>query len=113
MTRNPSWMRTALQTSEAVLLPALLPQRTDPVWRQLQEETENISPFVTTAIDDPQSETQALSTYVRSRGSMAGRSVLRAVGRTNTPVGMSTYQRPQYYAKTSKSTPIRSGYRYS
>lgn len=77
------WMRPALQKSEAVLLPAL-PRRMGTT-RLL-----NCSPGVSAAdnafipvADDchsAQNPSMELSTYVRPRGSMAGRSVLRAAG---------------------------------
>ncbi len=76
--QNEWWMRPALQKSEAVLLPAL------PRTRGTMRFDNRLSlpvhgPFrpVTEEWKSPSTE---LSTYVRPRGSMAGRSVLRAVG---------------------------------
>lgn len=76
------WTQPALQTSEAVLLPAL-EGREDAAFRHVTDEW-----------DAPQG--LALSTYVRPRGSMAGRSVLRAVGVRSAPYlrGASPSTRP-------------------
>ena len=86
--QHESWMQPALQTSEAVLLPALerrsmaLPRFgnrylissvPDDAFRPAGEAWEQEQPL-------------ALSTYVRPRGSMAGRSVLRAAGIRTEPV---------------------------
>jgi len=85
--QKESWMQPALQTSEAVLLPALerqsmslprfgnryLPSAPADTFRPVTERWETEQPL-------------ALSTYVRPRGSMAGRSVLRAAGVRTTPV---------------------------
>jgi len=86
--QHESWMQPALQTSEAVLLPALerrsmaLPRFgnryltssvPDDAFRPASEAWEHKQPL-------------ALSTYVRPRGSMAGRSVLRAAGIRTEPV---------------------------
>lgn len=97
------WMRPALQKSEAVLLPAL--QRavgellfSDPYFYN----TSGVDPFVPIQGDEmapmvsPDTMTTALSTYVRPRGSMAGRSVLRAVGVAENPY-MRGGARPTYY----------------
>lgn len=67
------WMRPALQTSEAVLLPAL----------ETQDSTSArsaASDFLPVKDKWETPPNLALSTYVRPRGSMAGRSVLRAAG---------------------------------
>ena len=80
--QNDWWMRPALQKSEAVLLPAL-PRRLAGT-RILNHYSH--SPSVTgtflPANDEwaVQKPVMELSTYVRPRGSMAGRSVLRAAG---------------------------------
>lgn len=65
------WTRPALQPSEAVLLPAL-ETREDSAFRPAWQEWDAPQPL-------------ALSTYVRPRGSMAGRSVLRALERHAAP----------------------------
>ncbi|MEA5015995.1 MAG: hypothetical protein VB099_15695 [Candidatus Limiplasma sp.] len=100
------WMRPALQKSEAVLLPALQrvvgePQFSDPYYYITSGE----DPFVPIQGDEmapaPQAAgvtTTALSTYVRPRGSMAGRSVLRAAGVAENPY-MRQGARPTYYQK--------------
>lgn len=74
------WTQPALQTSEAVLLPALEGREED-AFRPVTDEWET-----------PQN--LALSTYVRPRGSMAGRSVLRAVGVRSTSYLSSPSGRP-------------------
>lgn len=72
------WMRPALQKSEAILMPAL--HRRGP-WESLLPDG---FPAVAQRADAfqalPAAQTTALSTYVRPRGSMAGRGVLRAAG---------------------------------
>lgn len=94
------WMRPALHKSEAVLMPAMGKNRTyeplfsDRVNRKNAEDTFLPIPSEVT--------TTALSTYVRPRGSIAGRGILKAAG-----VSLSPYSTP----KQSKS-PImaRRGY---
>lgn len=86
--QNESWMQPALQVSEAVLLPAL--ERRSMSARRFGNR------YLTSSVSSdafrPASEIWgteqplALSTYVRPRGSMAGRSVLRAVGLRTVPV---------------------------
>ena len=92
--QNESWMQPALQASEAVLLPAL--ER-----RSLALPRFGNRFLPSPAPDDafrPASEVWdaepqlALSTYVRPRGSMAGRSVLRAAGLRTEPI----YRRARY-----------------
>ena len=103
MPRN-LWMRPALQKSEAVLMPAL--QRrpaaeatfSDRYARMIAKE----STFLPAVIPSPP-ETTALSTYVRPRGSVAGRSVLRAVGMLADP--LSVRGRPLYYQKRQPVAP--------
>ena len=79
---NELWMQPALQVSEAVLLPAL--EKRNMNYQRFGNLF--LSPSVTPdgfrPADSPweSSEMLALSTYVRPRGSMAGRSVLRAAG---------------------------------
>lgn len=81
--QNEWWMRPALQKSEAVLLPAL-PRRmgtTRLLNRSSGVSTSN-NAFVPVGGDwhSAAKPSMELSTYVRPRGSMAGRSVLRAAG---------------------------------
>lgn len=76
--QNEWWMRPALQKSEAVLLPALprptaAGARFSHCFSHIKMSDEPFRPWAG-------EETTALSTYVRPRGSMAGRSVLRAAG---------------------------------
>ncbi len=90
------WMRPALQISEAVLLPAL-PRRSilsDPrFWDRFPNITTSGNPFRPVPEDDVTNDNMALSTFVRERGSMAGRGVLRAVGIRLDPYAA---QRPAY-----------------
>jgi len=86
--QNEWWMRPALQKSEAVLLPALersayaLPRFSD----RFAHVRTPTGPFRPVEGDwSSPVESTALSTYVRPRGSMAGRSVLRAAGVYMTP----------------------------
>lgn len=80
--QNELWMQPALQVSEAVLLPALEKRninfpRFGNRFLSPTVSAENFRPADSTW---DKSEPLALSTYVRPRGSMAGRSVLRAAG---------------------------------
>ncbi len=110
------WMRPALQKSEAVLLPALQryrigePQFSDPYYYISSVD----NPFLpiegndfAVAVNTPAQEVTALSTYVRPRGSMAGRSVLRAAGISENrwlwPVSRPTYYQPSQ----NKTKPVR------
>ena len=101
MFQRSIWMRPALQTSEAVLLPAL-PQHQPAqpgfsdlyTYRKAAED-----PFRPLPLEDQPVQSLALSTYVRPRGSMAGRSVLRAAGVTGSP--FMPRGKPQYYAGRS------------
>lgn len=75
------WMRPALQRNEAVLLPAL-ERNSRPSLHLLGQLNRTPRPsehFVPISEEWPV-QTTALSTYVRPRGSMAGRGVLRAAG---------------------------------
>lgn len=80
--QNEWWMRPALQKSEAVLLPAL--ERRSYSEYRFSDRFTHVKPSddmfrpVTDAWNTQ--ESKALSTYVRTRGSMAGRGVLRAAG---------------------------------
>lgn len=79
--QNESWMQPALQASEAVLLPAL--ERRSLSARRFGNRYLPAAPadaFRPVTESWPAEPTLALSTYVRPRGSMAGRSVLRAAG---------------------------------
>lgn len=92
---NEWWMRPALQQSEAVLLPALerrtyAPPRFSDRYTHAKAESDPFRP-VTADWAAPAQEL-ALSTYVRPRGSMAGRGVLRAAGVSSG----SALCRPQY-----------------
>ena len=85
--QNEWWMRPALQKSEAVLLPAL--PRTQgrcfsDQFLHYKQASDTFRP-----VSDA-SQTTALSTYVRPRGSMAGRSVLRAAGVHMVPYRLSS-----------------------
>lgn len=98
------WMRPALQTSEAVLLPAL------PRHRLAEPRFSDRFTHVKTSQDpfrpipaEGEQQNMALSTYVRPRGSMAGRSVLRAAGVTGDP--FSCRKKPQYYTPKQRTIP--------
>ncbi len=86
------WMRPALQVSEAVLLPALPrhmvaePRFSDRFTHVKASE----NPFRPVPEEGETRTTMALSTYVRPRGSMAGRGILRAVGVRENPYSRST-----------------------
>lgn len=113
MLQRSVWMRPALQTREAVLLPALSRQRlADPYFSDRYTKIKNAEdPFRPIPEENiPQNlEVTALSTYVRPRGSMAGRGVLRAAG---VYCGFcSRGRKPQYYAKSSAGLRQRYGRR--
>ena len=79
------YMKPALQPSEAVLLPALSGRRRfEPL--TVEPARPERDPFIPVS-GDWNGQTTALSTQVRSVGSMAGRSVLRQVG-----IGASPYR---------------------
>lgn len=104
------WMRPALQTSEAVLLPALVKRQTmEPFFSdRFTHVVAGEDPFRPV----PQSDSQpslALSTYVRPRGSMAGRSVLRAAGVMGDP--FARRGRPRYYSASQGRMPYGAGWR--
>lgn len=81
------WLRPALHKSEAVMMPALGHRRVrEPLFSDRNGvKSENAFVPVPQAVT-----TTALSTYVRPRGSMAGRSVLRAAG-----VSLNPYASPK------------------
>lgn len=82
MIQRSLWTRPALQKSEAVLLPALPRFRTaEPLYSDRHTRAKaDEEVFRPIAPDTSGPASLALSPYVRSRGSMAGRSVLRAAG---------------------------------
>ena len=95
MIQRSLWKRPALQTSEAVLLPALPRMKAaEPVYSDGYLHVRPVEETPRTA----------LSTYVRPRGSMAGRSVLRAVG-----IGADPY----LHRKTESGWPGRRAGRFS
>jgi len=100
--QNEWWMRPALQVSEAVLLPAL--PRVSSGMPRFSHRFAHVrmpdEPFVPVTESWPTQET-ALSTYVRPRGSMAGRGVLRAAGVSVNPFT----SRPSYARKTARLRP--------
>ena len=99
------WMRPALQKSEAVLMPAL--QRTQVAEQQFSDLYYHRQPqdkdYIPIA---PNVTTTALSTYVRPRGSIGGRSVLRAAGVMESP--FMRRGKPQYY-QPKKRWPLAAG----
>jgi len=93
--QTESWMQPALQASEAVLLPAM--ERCSPVLSRYSNRY--LPSSGSESVFRPASEVWereqplALSTWVRPRGSMAGRSVLRAAGIHTEPVYRRGWQR--------------------
>lgn len=84
--QNEWWKRPALQKSEAVLLPAL-ERRTYTDYRFSDRFVHARLPEdMFRPVDEAWPESTALSTYVRPRGSMAGRGVLRAAGVSANPL---------------------------
>lgn len=107
--QNESWMQPALQVSEAVLLPAL-ERRSMSMPRFGNRYLSSPPPSdVFRPAEDLWGAPQplALSTYVRPRGSMAGRSVLRAAGVRTGPA----WQRPRY-ASAGQCAPLRTVRRF-
>ena len=105
------WMRPALQKSEAVLLPAL-PNRfvSDPRFSdRFTHITASENPVRPIPPEGGQPQNLALSTYVRPRGSMAGRSVLRAAGVTGEP--FSQRGKPRYFSARGRTLPQESRWR--
>ena len=85
--QKEAWMQPALQASEAVLLPALERRtRFTPRFGNRYLPAAEGTAFQPVSGHWETPDTLALSTYVRPRGSMAGRSVLRAAGIRTTPV---------------------------
>lgn len=113
MLQRSIWMRPALQTREAVLLPALTSRRVaEPLFSDRYTKVKSAEdPFrpILAEGEQPTSACTALSTYVRPRGSMAGRGVLRAAGVWCSPYGRG--RKPQYYAKSSAGLRQRWGRR--
>lgn len=104
--QNELWMQPALQVSEAVLLPALERR----CMNLPRFGNRYLSPAVASDSFRPadstwdRSEPLALSTYVRPRGSMAGRSVLRAAGVYTVPfVSRRASPIRQHYCRNKKS----------
>ena len=98
MFQRSIWMRPALQTSEAVLLPAISRVWAEPPhfldrYAQGKAAEDPFRPIPQEGITPAGLE---LSTYVRRKGSMAGRGVLRAAGYTGQPFAIR--EKPQYYA---------------
>ena len=106
--QNALWMRPALQQSEAVLMTAM--PRRQPREQRFRSvhitNDEQLSPFRPVPAAQPAAQPAAspfvtaspsldLSTFVRPRGSMAGRGVLRAAGFTGDPYA--TRARPRYH----------------
>ena len=85
--QNESWMQPALQPSEAVLLPAMDRQRASAprFGSRYLPSAAPADAFRPAGEPWEQPANLALSTQVRPRGSMAGRSVLRAAGVYATP----------------------------
>ena len=91
-----SWKRPALQKSEAVLLPALHRMAVEPNFSDRYASAGGraagfVPPWDSADGRGPQ--TTALSTYVRPRGSMAGRGILKAAGVNLDPYAQRTRAR--------------------
>jgi len=114
MLQRSLWMRPALQTREAVLLPALNRRRiAEPLFSDRYTRPKSgEDPFRPLPSENEPSDglTTALSTYVRPRGSMAGRGVLRAAGVACSPYVRNA--RPQYYTRRSAALKQRGFRRY-
>ncbi len=102
--RNDLWMRPALQMREAVLLPAL-PSGAAEDWNLEWQPPAAESPFRPVPQEGMEADTMQLSTYVRPRGSMAGRGVLRAAGVPLNPYAMG--RRFQYAQTRRRTAPMR------
>ena len=83
--QNEWWKRPALQKSEAVLLPALERRNYGEYRFSDQFVHAKLPDDMFRPVDEAWPESTALSTYVRPRGSMAGRGVLRAAGVSSNP----------------------------
>ncbi len=95
------YMKPALQPSEAVLLPALPRRRwSEPLVMEPAKPPQDDSFVPVTG--DWNGQTTALSTQVRSGGSMAGRGVLRAAGVCDSPFMQRS--KPRYYMNTTRRT---------
>jgi len=91
--QNESWMQPALQTSEAVLLPALEP-RPSSAYRfgsRLLPPASSASDF--RPVSESWEQPSVSRTVATRQGSMAGRSVLRAAGVRCTPVSRRPFKR--------------------
>ena len=100
------YMKPALQPSEAVLLPALPRRR----WLEplVMEPSQTIadSSFVPVT-GDWNGQSTALSTRVRSCGSMAGRGILRSVGVMGQPYMRRTNATEQRFRGMARNRPIK------
>ena len=86
-------------------MPAL-PGRAAEAWNwEWQPTASEESPFRPVPQEGMEADTMQLSTYVRPRGSMAGRSVLRAAGVPANPYAMG--RRFQYAQNRRRAAPMR------
>ena len=103
--RNDLWMRPALQMREAVLMPAL-PSRAVEAWTwEWQPPAAEESPFRPVPQEGMETDRMQLSTYVRPRGSLAGRGVLRAAGVATNPYALG--RRSQCTQPHCRTMPMR------
>ena len=104
--QKESWMQPALQTSEAVLLPALERQSMPRFGNRYLPSAHSADTFLPVSDNWETSQDLALSTYVRPRGSMAGRSVLRAAGIAALPV-YQRFNRQSFYEHQRRNRRFR------
>ncbi len=104
MQRN-LWMRPALQKSEAVLLPALQRRPVgEPLFSDLYYHMPALEGPFRPVVNEAEEQT-ALSTYVRPSGSFGGRSLLRAVGMSASPMASGVSRnRPTYYQRYQQAS---------
>jgi len=107
--QNQWWKRPALQASEAVLLPALERRPSTCFSNRFAHVKAANDPFQPVTGEWESSQTTALSTYVRPRGSMAGRGVLRAAGVSASPYPH--FSRPMFSCRSAIPRTARSRFR--
>ncbi|MBR4067633.1 MAG: hypothetical protein IKK08_03275 [Clostridia bacterium] len=95
MQQRNLFMKPALQPGEAVLLPALPGNRWQETIAAGLKTSDESSTFIP-AGEEWKGQTTALSTQVRTSGSMAGRSVLRAAGFGNAANRSSAWMYPGF-----------------
>ena len=107
--QNELWMRPALQTSEAVLLPSLDMRPSASFSHRFAHVKMPDEPFQPVTGEWDRGESTALSTYVRPRGSIGGRGVLRAAGVSASPYAR--FSRPAYVCRSALPRTARTRFR--